>query len=435
MIILKIKTKSKEQGITLIALVITIIVLLILAGVTINLTLKEGGIFGRAQIAAKNYMEAQEKELEELGKFENTVNDTINNVTLRISDEKGLKDFASEVNGGKSFAGETIVLQSDIDLDEENWTPIGSEEHPFAGTFDGGGHKINNLTIDSEAKNIGLFGYSTGTIKNIGIETGTINVNGIANTGAICGHSIGLIEGCYNKANIECVSEGEMGYSYTGGIVGVGTGNCIIRNCFNEGEVSCETTGYVQADAGGITAAGGDTTTISCCYNSGLIKLSGSAHNPMVSGIGMNCKIVEYCYDVGSVEIEFTKGDWPAIGGICGQGGGKGTGIVRNCFTIGKMIYNADSWKLGDRAGYICGYYSGKIENCFYKTSKDSMNVDSGVGQYYKNGESTLIIAEDVGDVSADGNWEEKLIEISGGKFLKGSKDYPVLYWEGNNKK
>ncbi len=39
MIILKLK---KEQGITLIALVITIIVLLILAGVTINLTLGEG---------------------------------------------------------------------------------------------------------------------------------------------------------------------------------------------------------------------------------------------------------------------------------------------------------------------------------------------------------------------------------------------------------
>ncbi len=201
MIILKIKTKSKEQGITLIALVITIIVLLILAGVTINLTLKEGGIFGRAQIAAKNYMEAQEKELEELGKFENTVNDTINNVTLRISDEKGLKDFASEVNGGKSFAGETIVLQSDINLsEEENWTPIGSEEHPFAGTFDGGGHKINNLKITSEAENIGLFGYSTGTIKNIGIESGKIN--GKTNIGAICGCSTGLIERCYNKASV-----------------------------------------------------------------------------------------------------------------------------------------------------------------------------------------------------------------------------------------
>ena len=201
MIILKIKTKSKEQGITLIALVITIIVLLILAGVTINLTLKEGGIFGRAQIAAKNYMEAQEKELEELGKFENTVNDTINNVTLRISDEKGLKDFASEVNGGKSFAGETIVLQSDINLsEEENWTPIGTKEHPFAGTFDGGGHIISNLTTDAEKEYQGLFGYSTGTIKNIGIESGA--VKGKSYVGGIVAVALGRIENCYNKANI-----------------------------------------------------------------------------------------------------------------------------------------------------------------------------------------------------------------------------------------
>ena len=130
MIILKIGNKSKEQGITLIALVITIIVLLILAGVTINLTLKEGGIFSRAQIAAKNYAEAQEKELAALEQFDTEVNDRISNVTLRIEDKDGLTNFAKEVNEGKTYEGETIVLESDITL-EENWTPIGTESHPF----------------------------------------------------------------------------------------------------------------------------------------------------------------------------------------------------------------------------------------------------------------------------------------------------------------
>ena len=62
MIILKIKNKSKEKGITLIALVITIIVLLILAGVTINLTLGERGIFKVAQESAKATEEAEMKE-------------------------------------------------------------------------------------------------------------------------------------------------------------------------------------------------------------------------------------------------------------------------------------------------------------------------------------------------------------------------------------
>ncbi len=133
MIVLKIRNKnySKEKGITLIALVITIIVLLILAGVTINLTLKEGGIFSRAQLAVQNYANAQDKELVALEQFETEVDDRINNVTLKIGDKEGLESFAEEVNKGKTYKGETIVLQADINLESTNWSPIGNAEHPF----------------------------------------------------------------------------------------------------------------------------------------------------------------------------------------------------------------------------------------------------------------------------------------------------------------
>ena len=69
--------KSRERGITLIALIITIIVLLILAGVTINLTLGENGIFRTAEMAGKNYTQAQEQELAGLANFENEINNII----------------------------------------------------------------------------------------------------------------------------------------------------------------------------------------------------------------------------------------------------------------------------------------------------------------------------------------------------------------------
>lgn len=70
-----------QKGITLVALVITIIVLLILAGVTISLTLGENGIFKTAEGAAKNYTNAQDKELYDMDKFTNDVDKTIDNVT------------------------------------------------------------------------------------------------------------------------------------------------------------------------------------------------------------------------------------------------------------------------------------------------------------------------------------------------------------------
>ena len=74
-------TKNKNlinnKGITLIALVITIIVLLILAGVTINLTLGENEIFRTAEMAGKNYTQAQEQELAGIANFENEINNII----------------------------------------------------------------------------------------------------------------------------------------------------------------------------------------------------------------------------------------------------------------------------------------------------------------------------------------------------------------------
>ena len=73
----KLNLINNNKGITLIALVITIIVLLILAGVTINLTLGENGIFRTAEQAGRNYTQAQEQELAGLANFENTINNII----------------------------------------------------------------------------------------------------------------------------------------------------------------------------------------------------------------------------------------------------------------------------------------------------------------------------------------------------------------------
>lgn len=51
------------------------------------------------------------------------------------------------------------LLQTDIDLNGRQFTPIGTKEKPFTGTFDGNGHIIKNLKMDSSKDNVGLFGY------------------------------------------------------------------------------------------------------------------------------------------------------------------------------------------------------------------------------------------------------------------------------------
>ena len=81
---------SKQTGITLIALVITIVVLLILAGVSINALFSDNGIIERAKDAQNKVDEAEKKDLEEINKLNNWLeeNGTIKSETTPIAPTK-----------------------------------------------------------------------------------------------------------------------------------------------------------------------------------------------------------------------------------------------------------------------------------------------------------------------------------------------------------
>ena len=81
---MKNKRILKERGITLIALVVTIVVLLILAGVTINAVFSDSGIIKKAQEAQNKANESVQKDLEQINALENSLNQN-------IGDEDGLK--------------------------------------------------------------------------------------------------------------------------------------------------------------------------------------------------------------------------------------------------------------------------------------------------------------------------------------------------------
>ena len=175
------KQKLKEKGITLIALVVTIIILLILAGVTLNMAMSGDGLFSRARNAADKYKKAQEDEA--------ILIDEMTEVR-RISTAEELQQLAAEVNEGNTFNGWTIILMNDIDLNEVcgeekgSWTPIGKDEgHFFKGCFNGNNKTISNLWIEiddstnngGEHEYYGLFGaMKNAEVVNLTI-TGNIN--------------------------------------------------------------------------------------------------------------------------------------------------------------------------------------------------------------------------------------------------------------------
>ena len=80
------KSLKKERGITLIALVITIVVMLILAVVTINLTLGNNGIFQRAKTAKEQYQNAEDYEKSKIKLITNDIDSFITNGQVNAED-------------------------------------------------------------------------------------------------------------------------------------------------------------------------------------------------------------------------------------------------------------------------------------------------------------------------------------------------------------
>ena len=111
--------KTKEiKGITLISLAVTIVVLLILAGISINTVIGDNGIIKKAQSSAELTKESEAKE------FINEAYDYISNIKLRV--KKDIKDYIQtlveilkkENIGEKIFANyskEILELQNAIE--------------------------------------------------------------------------------------------------------------------------------------------------------------------------------------------------------------------------------------------------------------------------------------------------------------------------------
>ena len=149
-----------------------------------------------------------------------------------IKTEKDLKKLAELVNSGEVKEGAHYKIEAEITLTQESslWTPIGTADHPFTGTFDGDGKTIKGLKISiGEPKdNQGLFGVNAGTIENLIVEgsvTGKDNVGGIAGTNT----ETGIIKGCTLNVSV-------TGQNNVGSIAGKNDGT--VTGCTNIGSVT-----------------------------------------------------------------------------------------------------------------------------------------------------------------------------------------------------
>ncbi len=221
----------------------------------------------------------------------------------QISTAAGLKWFRDKVNDAKTEEETKIcaVLTANIDLKNEEWTPIANytttNEIFYEGTFDGGGYTISGLNVTGKFRCASLFGaVKGGTIKNLTVA-GNVSHN-YSSTGLNC-HVGGIVGSALDAATIEncsnnCSVTGGSG-DFIGGIAGSNINNARIIDCYNVGTI----TGTIM-ETGGVT--GFNIGTISNCYNVGTIKM---LHNSNAVGeiVGNNVGTVENCYYLAGTNL------------------------------------------------------------------------------------------------------------------------------------
>ncbi len=292
-------------------------------------------------------------------------------------------------SGNEAYSASTVyykltanIVLNDVIVDATSttakaWTPIGT----FEGTFDGAGHTVSGIYINSSAQNIGLFGALFGTVKNVGVINSYIhgtynNVGGVVgfvnkgtvsncyNTGTVSSSSqyiggvvgnanLSTITNCYNSGTINGVSGG----SYVGGVVGTAA-DCTIRNCYNTGAV-----GGTGVRTGGVVGSNDGTSTSYNCYNTGLV--SGDTKVGGVAGANIDNATMRNCYNTGTV-IGGTE-----VGGVAGANFDDAT--MSNCYSTGSVIG-------GTEVGGVTGNNTSTVSNCYWLDSSATGGIGSGSG-------------------------------------------------------
>ena len=274
------------------------------------------------------------------------------NKVVTVESGKLLAALVEAVNNGSDYAGYTIKLTKNIDLNGNEWTPIGTKgtANVFKGTFDGNGRTIKNLKISS-GDCVAFFGaVENATVKNLTVEG---NVNG-KNAAGIVARVVGgaTIENCVNRATINASDKaaGIVMYAQGGSSsdqYGPLSRDCVIKNCKNYGAVNAN-----KIAAGGIYGWSSDESgklKITDCENNGVVTATNTAQ---AGGIAGNCRVitVENCVNNGTVTSAANAG------GIVGKNDTKASTITscRNTATVVGAEY---------KTGGIAGTFIGEIKN------------------------------------------------------------------------
>lgn len=324
---------------------------------------------------------------------------------------------AKMTDSAKLLADITInkdVSGSDATSQKYKWTPIGTDKtKAYTGSFDGNGHTISGLYINSTAANTGLFGCigTNAVVKNLTLADSVIR-SIKDNTGAIAGYidAAASVTDCHTKNSVQITAA-----NYTGGIVGYQVGTSTIARCSNAAEITGAKnvggiSGYTWSDS---------SEALTDSYNLG--NVSGSNFVGGICAQIYNGGTVSNVYNLGNIQASGTTGT-PTAGGITGV---FRSGAIKAAYNAG--IVNASA--KGGVAGRLDWNNGAKtVQNVFYSDEYEAVGNLNGCT--IQNGTATAKTSDGLKALTS---------EDLGGGFAADTNGinsgYPVLAWQNGTAK
>jgi filamentous hemagglutinin family protein len=312
----------------------------------------------------------------------------------QIADVYGLQGIGSSA----TLLGNSFVLANDIDASgTATWNsngaatpvyagfnPIGASTN-FTGVFDGNGHIITGLTINSSnASNVGLFGSagSTSIIRNIGLENANITSSAanVQNIGGLVGSNNGTITGSYadgrvtssaanalNIGGLVGLNRGTIGNSHAGltgilmvnmaagkssagGLVGSNSGGTISNSSADGNVMATDSSGV-----GGLVGTNTSGGTVVNSRASGDVTVTETLNAPFLDGsvgglVGNNTASVISSSATGNVLV-IGPDTVTGVGGLVGNN----SGSISNSSAAGKFVTAANGRDVGGLVGENVG--------------------------------------------------------------------------------
>ena len=265
------------------------------------------------------------------------------------------------------------------------WSPIGSITAPFTGVFDGDGFAVKGFTANVSEANAfaGLFGYSSGTIKNVTVEMAAAGMSVAARESAYVGAIVaynnkGSVTGCHVDGDIKITATTTKNTSnvYAGLIAGKSTGeisesnasgSLVVNSSATDGDDT--TSDPVQVFAGGLIGLSSadqknnfaivdvDVTAVSATgYSAPVIKAGGIA--------GENTGSIVSTYAVGNISAETSASASDSAvyaGGLIG----KNSGTIERTNASGNVTAKTDAISARTYAGGLIGYSTGDVSESY----------------------------------------------------------------------